>query len=175
MVLKSSMAFVTAGETTSSWASVKSNIRSTWCIAILSACRTPMTRALQAGSGHIISFVALFGMINSIGGLAGTALLGTYQVIREKANSAGLVQGIDVTDPIVAQRLQAGGAAVSRVVGDPALESTQLGPMASQSQRAVVEDFLSDARKRGTTVACGGNRPSGKGCTLMMRPMHRVE
>jgi len=49
------------------------------------------------------------------------------------------------------------------VVGDPALESTQLGPMASQSQRAVVEDFLSDARKRGTTIACGGNRPAGKG------------
>jgi betaine-aldehyde dehydrogenase len=49
------------------------------------------------------------------------------------------------------------------VVGDPALESTQLGPMASQSQRAVVEDFLSDARKQGTTIAFGGNRPSGKG------------
>jgi len=49
------------------------------------------------------------------------------------------------------------------VVGDPALESTQLGPMASQSQRAVVEGFLSDARKQGTTIACGGNRPSGKG------------
>jgi MFS family permease len=92
-----------------------------------------MTRALQAGSGHIISFIALFGMINSIGGLAGTALLGTYQVIREKANSAGLVQGIDVTDPIVAQRLQAGGAAVSRVVGDPALRTAEGGAILSQT------------------------------------------
>ncbi len=92
-----------------------------------------MTRALQAGSGHIISFVALFGMINSIGGLAGTALLGSYQVIREKANSAALVQGIDPTDPIVAQRLQAGGAAVSRVVGDPALRSAEGGAILSQT------------------------------------------
>ncbi|GAA0676917.1 MFS family permease [Sphingomonas insulae] len=92
-----------------------------------------MTRALQQGSGHIISFVALFGMINSIGGLAGTALLGSYQVIREKANSAALVQAIDPTDPIVAQRLQAGGAAVSRVVGDPALRSAEGGAILSQT------------------------------------------
>jgi hypothetical protein len=92
-----------------------------------------MTRALQQGSGHIISFVALFGMINSIGGLAGTALLGSYQQIREKANSAGLVQAIDPTDPIVTQRLQAGGAAVSRVVGDPALRSAEGATILSQT------------------------------------------
>lgn len=92
-----------------------------------------MTRALQQGSGHIISFIALFGMINSIGGLAGTALLGSYQVIREKANSAALVQAIDPTDPIVMQRLQAGGAAVARVVGDPALRSAEGGAILSQT------------------------------------------
>ncbi|NYD88838.1 MFS transporter [Sphingomonas melonis] len=92
-----------------------------------------MTRALQQGTGHIISFIALFGMINSIGGLAGTALLGSYQQIREKANSAALVQAIDPTDPIVAQRLQAGGAAVSRVVGDPALRSAEGGAILSQT------------------------------------------
>ncbi|MCU6455340.1 MFS transporter [Sphingomonas sp. A2-49] len=92
-----------------------------------------MTRALQQGSGHIISFIALFGMINSIGGLAGTALLGSYQTIREKANSAALVQGIDPTDPIVAQRLQAGGAAVARVVGDPALRTAEGGAILSQT------------------------------------------
>ncbi|RZL60634.1 MAG: MFS transporter [Sphingomonas sp.] len=92
-----------------------------------------MTRALQQGSGHIISFIALFGMINSIGGLAGTALLGSYQQIREKTNSAALVQAIDPTDPIVAQRLQAGGAAVSRVVGDPALRSAEGGAILSQT------------------------------------------
>ncbi|EZP51650.1 MULTISPECIES: MFS transporter [unclassified Sphingomonas] len=92
-----------------------------------------MTRALKAGSGHIISFIALFGMINSIGGLAGTALLGSYQQIREKANSAALVQGIDPTDPIVTQRLQAGGAAVARVVGDPGLRSAEGAAILSQT------------------------------------------
>ena len=92
-----------------------------------------MTRALQAGAGHIITFLALFGMINSIGGLAGTALLGSYQVVREKANSAALVQAIDPTDPIVAQRLAAGSGSVGRVVGDPALRSAEGAALLAQA------------------------------------------
>ena len=49
------------------------------------------------------------------------------------------------------------------VVGDPALETTQLGPMASAGQRDVVEGYLADARARGTEIACGGGRPLGRG------------
>ncbi|MEH3035938.1 MAG: MFS transporter [Sphingomonas adhaesiva] len=92
-----------------------------------------MTRALQQGTGHVISFIALFGMINSLGGLAGTAMLGTYQVVREKANSAALVQQIDPTDPLVQARLQAGAGGVARVVGDPALRSAEGGALLSQT------------------------------------------
>ena len=92
-----------------------------------------MTRALAAGSGHIISFIALFGIINSMGGLGGAALLGTYQVVREKANSAALVQAINPTDPIVAQRIQAGAAGLGRVVGDPSLRSAEGAALLSQS------------------------------------------
>ncbi len=92
-----------------------------------------MTRALQQGTGHVISFIALFGMINSLGGLAGTAMLGTYQVVREKANSAALVQQIDPTDPIVQARLQAGAGGVARVIGDPGLRSAEGGALLSQT------------------------------------------
>ncbi len=92
-----------------------------------------MTRALQQGAGHVISFLALFGVLNSIGGLAGTAILGTYQVVREKANSAALVQAIDPTDPIVQARLQSGASGVARVVGDPSLRSAEGGALLSQA------------------------------------------
>jgi MFS family permease len=92
-----------------------------------------MTRALAAGSGHIISFIALFGIINSIGGLGGAALLSTYQVVREKANSAALVQAIDPTDPIVTQRIQAGAAGVGRVIGDPTLRTAEGAALLSQA------------------------------------------
>lgn len=92
-----------------------------------------LTRALKEGTGHIISFIALFGIINSIGGLGGTALLGTYQIVREKANSAAIVQAIDPTDPIVQARLQAGSAGVSRVVGDQAFRTAEGGALLSQT------------------------------------------
>ncbi len=92
-----------------------------------------MTRALQQGAGHVISFLALFGVLNSIGGLAGTALLSTYQIVREKANSAALVQAVDPTDPIVQARLQAGGAGVARVVSDPSLRTAEGGALLSQA------------------------------------------
>ncbi|MEH3123727.1 MAG: hypothetical protein PGN16_17455 [Sphingomonas phyllosphaerae] len=92
-----------------------------------------MTRALQQGAGHVISFLALFGVLNSIGGLAGTAILGTYQIVREKANSAALVQAIDPTDPIVQARLQSGASGVARVVGDPSLRSAEGGALLSQA------------------------------------------
>ena len=92
-----------------------------------------MTRALQQGAGHVISFIALFGILNGIGGLAGSALLGTYQIVAEKAHSAAIVQNIDPTDPIVTARLAAGGAGVARVIGDPTLRSAEGGALLSQT------------------------------------------
>jgi MFS family permease len=92
-----------------------------------------MTRALAQGTGHLISFTALFGIVNSMGGLGGSALLGTYQVVREKANSAAIVQTIDPTDPMVQARLQAGASGLARVVGDPALRQAEGGVLLSQA------------------------------------------
>jgi MFS family permease len=92
-----------------------------------------ITRALERGTGHVITFVALFGILNSVGGLAGSALLGTYQVVREKAHSASITQSVDPTDPMVAQRLAAGGSTVARVLGDPALRAAEGGALLSQT------------------------------------------
>ena len=52
------------------------------------------------------------------------------------------------------------------VVGDPAKSETQLGPLVSRGQRESVEEFLSGARKNGSKIACGGNRPVSKGYFL---------
>ena len=51
-------------------------------------------------------------------------------------------------------------------VGDPRLESTQIGPLVSEGQRATVEAFLADARKAGSQIACGGSRLPGPGSFL---------
>lgn len=52
------------------------------------------------------------------------------------------------------------------VVGDPALDTTQVGPLVSANQRAVSEEFIEGARKAGRTIACGGKRPLPKGFYL---------
>jgi MFS family permease len=92
-----------------------------------------MTRALAQGAGHVISFIAVFGIVNSLGGLGGAAALGSYQVIHEKAHSAAIVQALPPTDPKVIQRIAQGGAAVGHVVGDPGLRSAEGGVLLSQA------------------------------------------
>ncbi|MDF3299521.1 NADP-dependent succinic semialdehyde dehydrogenase [Streptomyces tropicalis] len=48
-------------------------------------------------------------------------------------------------------------------VGDPALEDTQVGPLATEQGRADLEELVDDARRGGATVLCGGERPEGPG------------
>jgi betaine-aldehyde dehydrogenase len=52
------------------------------------------------------------------------------------------------------------------IVGDPAKAETQLGPLVSAGQRASVEEYLADARKRGSKFATGGGRPHAQGFYL---------
>ncbi|MGI8602351.1 MAG: aldehyde dehydrogenase family protein [Verrucomicrobiales bacterium] len=51
-------------------------------------------------------------------------------------------------------------------VSDPADETTELGPLVSAGHRDRVERFIADARSRGRTIACGGDRPKDKGFYL---------
>ncbi|MFC9246135.1 NADP-dependent succinic semialdehyde dehydrogenase [Streptomyces sp. NPDC057136] len=48
-------------------------------------------------------------------------------------------------------------------VGDPAQESTDVGPLASERGRADLEELVDDAVRRGATALCGGARPEGLG------------
>ncbi|MCW1404009.1 MFS transporter [Novosphingobium sp. MW5] len=91
-----------------------------------------LARTLLAGAGNLVSFTVLFSMSQALGGLVGTALLGTFQTIREKMHSHDLVQSIVMTDPQVAARIAAGGRAVARTVGDPALRAAEGAAILSQ-------------------------------------------
>lgn len=48
-------------------------------------------------------------------------------------------------------------------MGDPLLEDTQLGPMATASGRRDIEELVEDAKTKGARVLCGGETPSGDG------------
>jgi MFS family permease len=95
-----------------------------------------MARTLLAGPRNLVSFSVLFSMSQSIGGLLGTALLGTFQVVREKFHSHELVQAIVMTDPQVVDRIRAGSGAVGGVIGDPVLRNAEgVALLAQQATR----------------------------------------
>ena len=48
-------------------------------------------------------------------------------------------------------------------VGDPTEDATDVGPLATESGREDVEELVEDARAKGATVLCGGERPDGPG------------
>lgn len=89
-------------------------------------------RAIVRGPSHMVSFSAVFGIAQTIGGLGGAAALGTFQIVRERLHSNELVQSIVMTDPQIATRLQQLGGAYGRVVTDPALRQNLGAALLSQ-------------------------------------------
>jgi hypothetical protein len=75
--------------------------------------------------GNLISFSVLFSLSQNLGGLLGSSLLGTFQVMREKFHSSQLADQLSSLDPLVASRIQQSGAAYARVLADPASRTRQ--------------------------------------------------
>ena len=51
----------------------------------------------------------------------------------------------------------------SKVVGDPMDPKTEIGPLATEQQRADIVELVDDATSKGATVLCGGRAPDGAG------------
>ncbi len=60
------------------------------------------------------------------------------------------------------------------IIGDPASEATQIGPLVSAGQRAVVEDFMASARSQKRSIVSGGQLWGSKGYffepTIILEP-----
>jgi hypothetical protein len=76
-----------------------------------------------ANPGNLISFSVMFSLSQTLGGLIGSAALGTFQVVREKFHSSQLIEHLSQLDPQVAGRVQAGAAAYGSLTTDPAARS----------------------------------------------------
>ncbi|WP_343711078.1 MFS transporter [Kosakonia radicincitans] len=88
--------------------------------------------AMLAGIGgviaeprNLVSFSVLFGMSQNIGGLLGSAILGTFQTWREKYHSSLLVDQLTTLNPLVNDRLQLYSQMYQSMLGDSSLLSTQ--------------------------------------------------
>lgn len=81
--------------------------------------------AIIAEPRNLISFSLMFSMTQNLGGLLGSAIVGTVQVLREKYHSSQLVEHLTLLDPLVAARVQGSSAALGGTLADPALRSAQ--------------------------------------------------
>lgn len=74
---------------------------------------------------NLISFSVLFGICQNLGGLIGAALLGTFQMVREKFHSSQIVEHLTLLNPLVEARVQSGAAAAGSLIADPSLRNLQ--------------------------------------------------
>lgn len=81
------------------------------------------TKNVLTNPRNLVSFSVMFGICQNLGGLIGAALLGTFQVVREKFHSSMIVEHLTLLDPRVAARVQIGGSAYGGIVADPDLRN----------------------------------------------------
>ena len=81
------------------------------------------TKNVLANPRNLVSFSVMFGICQNLGGLIGAALLGTFQIVREKYHSSMIVEHLTLLDPRVAARVQSGGSAYGGLVADPELRN----------------------------------------------------
>jgi MFS family permease len=99
-----------------------------------------LVRVVADGVRNLVTFIVLFSTTNALGGLLGSAVLGTYLSQRQTAHYQHLSQSLTLGDPQVALRTQQLGGAVARVVGDGAARGNQA--LNSLSQQVVRESWV---------------------------------
>ncbi len=64
-----------------------------------------VARVLKTGGTQLVSFLVVFVVSQTLGGVGASALLGTYQIIMEKSNSVILAGQLSAFNPMVANRI----------------------------------------------------------------------
>lgn len=78
-------------------------------------------RAVAMGPAYIVSFMAVFGLSQTLGGLLGVAGLSAFHTMRTKAHLVAMGPELSISDPVVAQAIQMQAAAYASTMGDAAL------------------------------------------------------
>ncbi|PQM26938.1 MFS transporter [Sphingopyxis lindanitolerans] len=86
-----------------------------------------LLRALTKGPSYLVSFVGVFSLSQTLGGLAGVAALSAFHTLRTKAHLMTLGQSISTNNPAVAQGLNSLAGALTGDMTDPALRSAVAG------------------------------------------------
>ena len=80
-----------------------------------------ITKTLKQGPAFMTSFLVVFLFTQSLGGLIGSASFGTFVTLREKFHSSHLVEHVNLTNPIVVDRIKQLSAPYGKVLTDQQL------------------------------------------------------
>jgi len=102
-----------------------------------------MLKVLQRGPSYLVTLVVVFSMTQNIGGLVGSALLGSYQTIEARGHLLELAERVTVGDAQAAGRTAASTRALAPTTTDPVLRAQQGGASlaASMTREANVLAF----------------------------------
>jgi hypothetical protein len=90
-------------------------------------------RMLERGPAYFVSLVVLFSSTQNVGGIAGAALLGSYQTIATRSHLSALTEHLVGADPQVVARIQTGTQLLAGAVGDPGRQAAQGGTLLIQA------------------------------------------
>jgi hypothetical protein len=88
---------------------------------------------MRKGADHFITLVVVFSITQNVGALAGSALMGSYQIERLHLHSDDLAAQLVASDQLVSARVAGGGAAVGSVLSDSALRGAEGGALLGQA------------------------------------------
>ena len=94
-----------------------------------------LMQALKYGADHFVTFIVMISMTQTLAGMAGPAVLSTFQLHREHEYSTQLVARIAPADPAVAQRLRLQQGLYAGLVTDPGLRAAQSTALLAQIAR----------------------------------------
>ena len=105
-----------------------------------------MRSAIARGPLYILSFITVFLFTQSIGGLLGSAIFGTFITLRTSFHYNLLAEHFSLADPLVAQRVAQLGGAYGKVLTDAALTRAEgVALLAQQATREATVLAYNDA------------------------------
>ena len=82
-------------------------------------------RAMGKGMDHMVTYVVLFAVTQSMGGLIGSALLGSIQQQRAQLYTQAIARELPATDAQLNQRLAQTQASLAKTITDPVQRAAQ--------------------------------------------------
>ena len=86
-----------------------------------------MVKVIRLGPAYLVTLIVVFSMTQNVGGLIGSALLGSYQTIAARSHLQELAERAPVGDAQTASRILASTRSLAGTIVDPGLRAQQGG------------------------------------------------